>query len=106
MIGERYKFPAMLGPASEQPEGSYEWAECWGNELEYRAENLEEEVWRFSDFIRKLIAANPPPWGVFPKPPCGNIDAYLRLCCGLNAERVAAVLMAFGHITLADLVQG
>ncbi len=94
-----YQFPPMLGPASAQPEGSYEWAECWGNELEYHAENLEYEVGRFADLVRKLVAANPPPWNVFPEPPCQNIDSYLRLCC-----QVAAVLMAFGLTSLASTI--
>ena len=37
---ERYHFPPMLGPASDQPEGSYEWGECYGNELDYHVDRF------------------------------------------------------------------
>jgi hypothetical protein len=103
MEKKRCKFPPMLGPASNQPEGSYQWAECWGNELEYRAESVERMVWDLANFVAKLVVANPPPWSVFPDPPCGNIDTYLRLCCGLNHQQITALLMMFGHaVTLGE----
>ena len=35
---ERYKFPVMLGPAHDKPAGSYQRAECWGNELDNHVE--------------------------------------------------------------------
>ena len=51
----------MLGPASREAEGSYEWAECYGNELDYHEERLAEEVDHFAEIIGKLAAADPPP---------------------------------------------
>ena len=101
---ERYHFPPMLGPASRQAEGSYEWAECYGNELDYHVESLADEVDRFAGIIGKLVAADPPLWTIFPKPPC-RTDAFFRLCGGMTQEQTAAVLAACGHTNLADVVR-
>ena len=102
---ERYHFPPMLGPASCQPEGGYEWAECYRNELDYHVERLADEVDRFAEIIAKLVAANPPPWTIFPKPSCRTADAFFRLCGGMTQEQIATVLAACGHTDLADLVR-
>jgi hypothetical protein len=102
---ERYHFAPMLGPASHQAEGSYEWAECYGNELDYHVERLADEVDRFAEIIGKLVAADPPPWTIFPKPPCRTADAFFRLCGGMTQEQTAAVLAACGHTDLADMVR-
>ena len=53
---ERYHFAPMLGPASHQAEGSYDWAECYGNELDYHVERLADEVDRFAEIIGKWAA--------------------------------------------------
>jgi hypothetical protein len=37
-----FQFPYMLGPASDQVEGSEKWAICTGKETGYRFENLIE----------------------------------------------------------------
>jgi hypothetical protein len=55
---ERYHFAPMLGPASH-PEGSYDWAECYGNELDYHVERLADEVDRFAEIIGKLVPQTP-----------------------------------------------
>ena len=89
---ERYHFPPMLGPASRQAEGSYEWAECYGDELDYHMESLADEVDRFAQIIGKLAAADPLPWTIFPNPSCGTADAFFRLCGGMTQEQTAAVL--------------
>jgi hypothetical protein len=102
---ERYHFPPMLGPASRKPEGSYEWAECCGNELDYHVERLAREVDHFAKIIGKLAATDPPPWSIFPNPPCRTADAFFRLCGGMTREKIAAVLVAFGHADLADVVR-
>jgi hypothetical protein len=102
---ERYHFPPMLGPASRQVEGSYEWAECYGNELDHHVESLADEVDRFAGIIGKLVAADPPLWTTFPKPPCRTADAFFRLCGGMTQEQTAAVLAAYGHTNLADVVR-
>ena len=95
----------MLGPASGKPEGGYEWAECYGNELDYHVDRLSDEVDRFAQIITKLVAANPPPWAIFPKPPCRTADAFFRLCGGMTQEQIATVLAACGHTDLADVVR-
>ena len=51
---EPYHFPPMLGPASGKPEGSYEWAECYGNELDYHVERLADEVDHFGEIIGEV----------------------------------------------------
>ncbi len=101
---ERYHFPPMLGPASRQAEGSYDWAECYGNELDYHVERLAGEV-RLAEIIGKLVAADPPPWMIFPKPSCRTADAFFRLCGGMTQEQTAAVLGVCGHTDLADVVR-
>src|SRR5689334_7046037 len=102
---EHYRFPPMLGPASGKPQGSYEWAECYGNELDYHVEHLADEVESFAQVISKLIAADPPPWTVFPNPPCRSADGFFRLCGGMTCDQIAAVLAACGHTDLADVVR-
>jgi hypothetical protein len=97
----RYKFPPMLGPASAQPEGSYQWAECLGNELDCHVENVERDVSHLARVMSKLVAVSPSPWNVFPNPACGKIDTYLQLSCGLNHKQVIALMMMFGHDALA-----
>ena len=94
----------MLGQASHQAEGSSDWAECYGNELDYHVERLADEVDRFAEIIGKLVAADPPPWTIFPKPPCRTADAFFRLCGGMTQEQTAAVLAACGHTDLAGMV--
>jgi hypothetical protein len=101
---ERYHFAPMLGPASGQPEGSYEWAECYGNELDYHVNSLADEVYRFAQIVTKLVAADLPPWTLFPNPPCGTADAFFRLC-GMTSDQVADELAACGHTNLADVVR-
>jgi hypothetical protein len=101
----RYHFPPMLGPASDKPQGSYEWAECYGNELDYHVERLADEVYHFAQIIGQLAATDPPPWTIFPKPPCHTADAFFRLCGGMTQEQIAAVLAACGHTDLADVVR-
>ena len=95
----------MLGPALRQAEGSYEWAECYGNELDYHVDSLMAEVDRFAEIIGKLVVADPPPWTIFPKPPCRTADAFFRLCGGMTQDQTAAVLAACGHTNLADVVR-
>ena len=102
---ERYHFPPMLGPPSGKPQGSYEWGECYGNELDYHAESLADEVDRFAEIIGKLAAVDPPPWTIFPNSPCRTADAFFRLCGGMTSDQVAAVLAACGHTNLADVVR-
>jgi hypothetical protein len=101
----RYHFPPMLGPASDKPEGSYEWAECYGNELDYHVERHADEVHRFAEIIGKLMVTDPPPWTIFPKPTCRSADAFFRLCGGMTSDQVAAALTACGHTDLADAVR-
>ncbi len=59
----------------------------------------------FAEIIGKLLAADPPPWTTFPKPPCRTADAFFRLCGGMTQEQTAAVLAACGHTNLADVVR-
>jgi hypothetical protein len=101
----RYHFPPMLGPASGKPEGSYEWAECYGNELDYHVERLADEVCSFGQIIGKLVATDPPPWTIFPKPLYRTADAFFHLCGGMTQEQIAVVLAACGHTDLADVVR-
>ena len=95
----------MLGPASDKAEGSYEWAECYGNELDYHVESLLGEVDSFATMIGKLVAAEPPPWSIFPDPACRTADAFFRLCGGITQEQIATLLAACGHTVLADVVR-
>ena len=103
-VMERYHFAPMLGPASGQPEGTYEWAECYGNELDHHVESLVDEVYRFAQIVTKFVAADPLPWTIFPNPPCRTADAFFRLC-GMTSDQVADVLAACGHTDLADVVR-
>jgi hypothetical protein len=102
---ERYHFPPMLGPASSQPEGSYGWGECYGNELDYHVDRLTDEVDRFARMITELVRADPPPWTIFPNPPCPTTDAFFRLC-GMAQEQIVVVLAECDHTDLADVVRG
>jgi hypothetical protein len=95
----------MLGPAYRKPEGSYEWAECYGNELDYHVDRLVDEVHRFAQFVAKLAGADPPPWSIFPDAPYRTPDAFFRLCGGMTQEQIAAELAACGHTDLADVVR-
>ena len=104
-VMERYHFPPMLALHSDKPQGSDEWAECYGNELDYHVERLVDEVHRFAQIVGKLVAADPPPWTIFPKPPCRTADAFFRVCGGITSDQIAAVLRACGHTDLADAVR-
>ena len=33
------------------------------------------------------MAADAPPWTIFPKPPCRTADAFFRLCGGMTQEQ-------------------
>jgi|HubBroStandDraft_6_1064221.scaffolds.fasta_scaffold142654_6 hypothetical protein len=95
---KRYKFPPMLGPASAHPEGSREWAECLGNELDYRAERaVAYAVDDLLAVVDKAMSAEIPPWTVWPDPPCGSADAYFRLCTGLSYEQICVLKQTFGQ---------
>jgi hypothetical protein len=41
---QRYKFAPVLGPANDKPIGSFQRAECWGNELKFLVESIEKSV--------------------------------------------------------------
>jgi hypothetical protein len=98
---ERYKFAQMLGPAHDKPAGSYERAECFGNELDYTVERVTDAVDGLSDLVKRILADDPPPWTVFPDPPCGSLDAFLLICCGIERLEIVQVLDTFGHPDLA-----
>jgi hypothetical protein len=68
-------------------------------------ERLTDEVDRLAQIIAKLVRADPPPWTIFPDPPCRTADAYFRLCSGMTADQIAAVLEACGHADLAYIVR-
>jgi hypothetical protein len=97
---KRYKFPPMLGPASAHPEGTREWAECLGNELDYRADRAEQVILHdLMPFIAKILSAPTPPWTLWPAPPCGSADAFFRLCAGLSYEQIMLLVNTFGPQT-------
>jgi hypothetical protein len=81
---ERYKFAPMLEPAHDKPAGSFQRAECYGNELEYSAECVELQVDRLANLVRRILAEDLPPWTVFPDPPCETLDTFLMICCGIG----------------------
>lgn len=96
MTMERYKFPPMLGPASSHPVGSKKWAECLGNELEYRVERAEKNgVENLIPLINLAITAKTPPWEVWPEPPCGTVDDYFFLCTGLNYNQLLTLITVY-----------
>ena len=88
-----------------QAEGSYDWAKCDGNKIDYHVESLADEVDRIAAIIGKLVAADPPPWTIFPKLPCRTADAFFRLRGRMTQEPTAAVLAAGGDTDLADVVR-
>jgi hypothetical protein len=91
---ERYKFPPMLGPASAHREGTREWAECLGNELDYRVDRAEQDA--VEDLIPPIkLAMRVAPWTVWLDPPCGSADAYFRLCTGLSYEQIWVLINTY-----------
>ena len=75
----------MLGPTHDKPAGSYQRAEYYVNEPEYSAESVEHQVDRLADLIKTdFLTEDPPPWTVFPDPPCETFDAFLMICCGIG----------------------
>jgi len=48
-------------------------------------------VEHFGEIIGKLVVADPPPWTIFPNPPCRTAGAFFRLCGGMTSDQVAAV---------------
>ncbi len=99
---ERYKFPVMLGPAHDKPAGSYQRAECLGNELEYHAESVQRQVDHLADVVKRILAEDPPPWTVFPDPSCGSLDAFLVICCGIAVDQMEQLLHTFDHHDLCQ----
>ena len=86
---ERYKFPPMLGPSSRHSEGSRQWAECLGNEIEYKVDRAAERgVDELIPLIKKVLSAATPPWEVWPEPPCKSIDAFFQLCTGRTYDQI------------------
>jgi hypothetical protein len=84
---QKHKFAPMLGPASKYPEGSPEWAECMGNELDYVTETaVDVGVERLLGMVRQAMAGEP--WLVWPDPPCQTPDGYFELCTGLTYARL------------------
>jgi hypothetical protein len=94
---ERYKFPPMLGPARGQPAGSYQRAECFGNELDYTVERVADAVDHLADLIKRILADDPPPWDAFPNPPCELPGDFFEICCGINGVELGKLLHVFGH---------
>ena len=89
-----YAFLPMLGPARNQPEGSFEQAECLGNCLDYVAERaVEDGVDRLLKEVRVILPAHP--WLVWPDPPCETADAFFLLCTGLTYGKIHLLIDTF-----------
>ena len=76
----------MLGPASSHPDDSPEWAEAFGNELEYRAERaVEDSVDDLMTILRQLIAAEP--WAVL-NPVGSTRDEFIERTTGYTYRQL------------------
>jgi hypothetical protein len=97
---EQYKFPVMPGIGYGKP--AFRRAESLGYGLKSEFEPVERMVENLADLVKRILAEDPPPWTVFPDPPCESLDAFLTICCGIGESDMANVLHAFGHHELCD----
>jgi hypothetical protein len=89
----KYKFPPMLGPASSHPDDSPEWAEAFGNELEYRTERaVEVGVEDLLGFMRRLVAVEP--WAV-PNPVGCTRDKFFERATGYTYRQLWTLIDTF-----------
>jgi hypothetical protein len=93
---ELYKFPPMLGPCEEYQEGTADWALRLGSRIQAQVRDI---GYYGVDTVRKsvkmAVEAIPPPWEVWPVPPCGSVDAFFQLCCGKRFDQLYALIDAF-----------
>ena len=99
---ERYKFPPMFGPAHRYPVGTFQRAECFGNELDYTVERVADDVVALAALLKRILVEDPPPWAIWPDPPCRSLDSFLVLSCGRGEPEKTQVLHSFGHHDLCD----
>lgn len=91
---ERYKFPPMLGPTSQHPCGSFEYAECLGNELDYRTEKaVKMGVDDLLVTLHKIVGTLP--WLDWPRTPCRSIEAYCLACTGYSYTQLYTLVDTF-----------
>ena len=76
----------MLDPAHDKPAGSFQRAECLGNELGDHVERVADAVDQLAAVIKRLMAEDLPPRTLFSDPPCGSSEAFLVLCCGIDVD--------------------
>jgi hypothetical protein len=98
-VAQRYEFPPMLGPAADQPLGSFERAECFGNELDRVTEQVADAVARLAEVVKRILAEEEQILNAFGTP---SLDEYLARCCGVGEMEMMAVLHASGHHDLCD----
>ncbi len=88
-----FRFPPMLGPMEEHPEGSPDYVLRLGNTLSYTVPQVDEIVIRhLLPLVRKAIEVKA--WERWPEPPCGSPDAFFRLCTGHSYSALRAVILA------------
>ena len=71
----------MLGPAADQPLGSFERAECFGNELDRVTEQVADAVARLAEVVKRILAEEEQILNAFGTP---SLDEYLARCCGVG----------------------
>lgn len=91
----KYKFQPMLGPASNYPEGSVQWALCLGNELDYNAERVDRDLDDLIGILQRVTSAAIPPWEVWPPSDPGGIDNYMMLCTGYTYFQLYSLIDLF-----------
>ena len=107
-IGERVRWSDMCPsrcwdwPISNRPVPS-NGPSAFGNELEYTVEQVADA----EDHLVQLNQAHPGRRsaavdGVLADPPCGSLDAFLTIGCGIGEDEEMNVLHAFGHHELCD----
>ena len=90
---DKYKFPTMLGPASSHPAGSPDWAEAYGNELEYTAERaVYHGVDDLLGVIQRLVAAEP--WTA-PNPIGATRDEFIERTTGFTYRQLWTLIDTF-----------
>ena len=98
-VAHRYEFPPMLGPVADQPLGSFERAECFGNELDCATEQVADAVARLAEAVKHILVEEKQVLNAFGTP---SLDEYLARCCGVGEMEMMSVLHAFGHHDLCD----
>ena len=89
----KHKFPPMLGPASAHPVGSPDWAEAYGNELDYTVERaIDHGIDDLLAVMQRLVAAEP--W-MAPNPVGANRDEFIERTTGYTYRQLRTLIDTF-----------